>query len=54
MSRDRLRFVFAFLAVFGAVLFLVRPEPSIAQIVFRSAVAAAGLVGLVILGARRR
>lgn len=33
---DRLRFVLLFVALFGAILFLVRPEPARAQTAFRS------------------
>lgn len=54
MNRDRLRFIFAFLIVFGAVLFLVRPEPTAAQTVFRIAIVAVGLIGLAVIQLRGR
>lgn len=53
MNRDTLRFVFAFLAVFGGALFLVRPYPTTAQTVFRIALAATGTVGLAVMQRRR-
>lgn len=54
MRRDSLRFVFAFLVVFGGALFLVRPDPNLAQTVFRLALVAIGLVGLAVLQMRGR
>jgi hypothetical protein len=54
MSRDRLRFIFGFLAVFGAALFLVRPEPTSAQTAFRLAIVGTGLLGIVLVQVRGR
>jgi hypothetical protein len=54
MNRDRLRFIFGFLAVFGAALFLVRPEPNTAQTVFRLAMVGTGLIGLTVIQMRGR
>jgi len=54
MSRDRLRFIFGFLAVFGAALFLVRPEPTSAQTAFRLALIGTGLLGIVLMQVRGR
>ena len=54
MSRDSLRFIFAFLVVFGGALFLVRPNPNLAQTVFRLALVAIGIVGLIVLQMRGR
>lgn len=53
MNRDSLRFVFAFLAIFGGMLFLVRPEPTTAQTVFRIALVATGTIGLAVMQRRR-
>jgi hypothetical protein len=54
MNRDTLRFVFAFLAIFGGALFLVRPDPTTAQTVFRIALVATGAIGLAVLRSRGR
>ena len=54
MNRDSLQLIFAFLAVFGLVLFLVRPEPNTAQTVFRLALAAIGGIGLAVMRGWRR
>ena len=54
MNRDSLRFICGFLVVFGGALFLVRPEPSTAQTLFRLALVAVGLVGLIVLRMRGR
>lgn len=53
LNRDTLRFLFAFLAVFGAALFLVRPDPTTAQTVFRIALVATGTIGLAVMQRRR-
>ena len=50
--RERLQVIFTFLVLFGGVLFLVRPDPARAQIVFRLAVMTAGVIGLVWLRGR--
>jgi hypothetical protein len=54
MNRDRLRFIFGFLAVFGAALFLLRPEPNTAQTIFRLAMIATGVIGLTVMQMRGR
>lgn len=46
--------VFGFLVVFGAALFLVRPESTRAQVIFRVGVILTGLLGLGVLRVRRR
>ena len=42
MNRERLRFIFGFLVVFGGVLFLTRPEPNTLQTIFRLAMIGTG------------
>lgn len=54
VNRDALTFIFAFLVVFGGALFLVRPEPTAAQTVFRLALVGIGLAGLAVVSARGR
>ncbi len=54
MSRDRLRFIFGFLVVFGGALFLVRPEPNTTQTIFRLAMIGTGLIGLTVMQMRGR
>ena len=54
MRRDTLRFVFAFLVVFGGMLFLVKPDPNAAQTGFRVSLVAVGLIGLAVLQSRGR
>ncbi len=51
---ERLQVIFTFLVCFGGVMFLIRPDPTRAQVVFRLAVMLAGLVGLAWLNFRRR
>jgi hypothetical protein len=52
--KPNLAIVFGFLVVFGGALFLVRPDPTPAQGLFRLAVIAAGMAGLGVLHARGR
>ena len=52
--RPSLALVFGFLAVLGGALFLVRPDPTRAQVLFRLAVILAGLAGPGVLRARGR
>ncbi|HWK89107.1 MAG TPA: hypothetical protein VNP72_03905 [Longimicrobium sp.] len=48
--RQRLRTVFVFLVVFGAIILpFIRPDPTPAQGWFRFALTAAGAVGLITL-----
>jgi hypothetical protein len=54
VNRDSLRFIFAFLAVCGGMLFLVRPDPTTAQTVFRVALVATGAIGSAVLRSRGR
>jgi hypothetical protein len=54
-KRDlQLQIVFAFMIVYAAILFVVRPAPTTFQVLFRAAVAATGVVGLLSVGRRRR
>lgn len=52
--RQRLQVIFAFLVVFGGVMFLLSPQPTRAQTIFRIAVVLTGIAGLAWLNARRR
>lgn len=54
MNRDRLRFIFGFLVMFGAALFFVRPEPNTAQTIFRLAMIGTGVIALTIVQMRGR
>ncbi|HYW12564.1 MAG TPA: hypothetical protein VE871_11435 [Longimicrobium sp.] len=51
--RQRLQVVFTFLVFFGAVMFLVGPHPTRAQILFRVALILAGIAGMAWLNAKR-
>lgn len=51
--RERLQVIFAFLVIFPGLFTLVSPDPNRAQIIFRAATAAVGLLGLAWLGMRR-
>ncbi|HEV2149606.1 MAG TPA: hypothetical protein VGR37_19555 [Longimicrobiaceae bacterium] len=51
---DRLQFVFAFVMVYGAVLFLVRPDPTPAQVRLRLGMMLVGALGVAAVGWRRR
>lgn len=46
MSGDRLRFIFTFVALYGCILFLIRPDPTPWQTVFRFALIGIGVAGL--------
>lgn len=51
--RLQLQIVFAFTAIFAGLLFVTRPPPTTGQLVFRLAVAAAGLAGFLVVTHRR-
>lgn len=51
---DRLRFILVFVALYGCILFLIRPDPTRAQTVFRFALIATGIAGLAWLHVRTR
>lgn len=52
--RERLQVIFTFLVFFGAVMFLVSPHPTRAQIIFRLAIILTGAGGLAWLNLRGR
>ncbi len=57
MSRAREvrpRFILIFVMLYGCILFLIRPNPTIAQTIFRFALIAIGISGLVWLQVRTR
>jgi hypothetical protein len=45
--------IFAFMTIFAVLLFVVRPDATPGQIVFRSAMAAIGLVGFGVVSRRK-
>ncbi len=51
---EKLRVVFAFLIVYGVVLFTLRPHPTGGQVSFRLGVMAVGVLGLAALHVRGR
>lgn len=51
---DRLRFILIFVMLYGCILFLLRPEPTRAQTIFRFALIAIGIAGLVWMQVRTR
>jgi hypothetical protein len=50
--RERLQVIFAFLVFFGGAMFLVSPDPTRAQTLFRIALVIIGIVGLAWLNVR--
>jgi FtsH-binding integral membrane protein len=50
----RLRFILIFVMLYGCILFLIRPNPTTAQTVFRFALIVIGLAGLVWMQVRAR
>ena len=44
--RNQLRFVLVFVALYGLILFLIRPDPTRTQTIFRVVLIAAGVLGL--------
>lgn len=54
-ERDvQLQVVFAFMIVYAALLFVVRPSPTAGQVAFRGAMALIGAAGLLWVARRRR
>lgn len=49
---ERLQVIFTFLVLFSGVMFLIRPDPTRAQILFRLAMMLAGVLGLLWLNRR--
>jgi FtsH-binding integral membrane protein len=45
--RNQLRFVLVFVALYGLILFLIRPDPTRAQTIFRLTLIGVGVLGLV-------
>ena len=45
--RNQLRFVLVFVALYGLILFLIRPEPTRTQTIFRLTLVGVGVLGLV-------
>jgi FtsH-binding integral membrane protein len=45
--RNQLRFVLVFVALYGLILFLIRPDPTRAQTIFRLTLVGVGVLGLV-------
>ena len=45
-GRNQLRFVLIFIALYGLILFLIRPHATRAQTMFRLALIAVGVLGL--------
>ncbi|HEY7770277.1 hypothetical protein [Longimicrobium sp.] len=50
--RNQLRFVLIFVALYGLILFLIRPDATRAQTIFRLTLVGVGVLGLV--GAQMR
>jgi FtsH-binding integral membrane protein len=50
--RNQLRFVLVFVALYGLILFLIRPDPTGAQMIFRLVIIAVGVLGLLLLHRR--
>lgn len=53
-ARARWMVIFAFLLLYGVILSLLRPDPTRAQVLFRAAISATGLIGLLWMVTRRR
>jgi hypothetical protein len=49
-----MQIIFAFMVIFALLLFYVRPDATRAQVIFRAAMAATGLVGFAVVSSRRR
>jgi hypothetical protein len=43
--RNQLRFVLVFVALYGLILFLIRPDPTRAQTIFRLTLVGVGVLG---------
>lgn len=50
----RLRFILIFVMLYGCILFLIRPNPTSAQTIFRFVLIAIGVAGLVWMQVRTR
>ena len=44
--RNQLRFVLVFVALYGLILFLIRPDPTRAQTIFRLTLVGVGVLGM--------
>lgn len=54
-QRDlQLQIIFAFLVAWAVLLFVSRPEPSTFQLLFRAAVGATGVAGLLYVSRRKQ
>ena len=51
---DKLGFILVFVVVYGAVLFLVRPDPTPGQVAFRVGTVLVGFAGLGVMRWRKR
>lgn len=51
---NQLRFILVFVALYGCILFLIRPDPTRAQTIFRLALIAIGIAGVIGLHVRGR
>ena len=51
--RQQLQVIFTFLVIFGAAMFLVSPDPTRPQIVFRLALMLGGIGGMAWLNAKK-
>jgi FtsH-binding integral membrane protein len=52
--RNQLRFVLIFVALYGLILFLIRPDPTRAQTIFRLTLVGVGVLGLVGVQMRKK
>lgn len=50
----QLRFILVFVALYGCILFLIRPDPTRTQTIFRFALIAIGIGGVIGLHVRGR
>lgn len=44
---NQLRFILIFVALYGCILFLIRPDPTRAQTIFRFALITIGIAGVI-------
>ena len=51
--RLQLQIIFAFMAIYAGLLFVVRPDPTRGQVVFRLTMAAIGVVGFTVVSSRK-
>ena len=52
--RLQLQIIFAFMTIFSLLLFVMRPDPTRGQLIFRTAMIVIGLVGFGLVSARNR